>query len=613
MTTIMSWGKMLQDQLRDSLRAFERGSIVNDRCRQVIWGVSPHGVFVGGMTLDHYLASAGGLLADSGRAYVWGDTLVFEARHRWGRHLLLLATRQKADPTAPAVLANLFCAGVRSEDSVTQSMVSAQLVSALLADEDLWSRLPALRYYSRRPLFDEEFNLLGPGYHPQQEILVHGIDIEPSLHVPSTAPGASSIDRLPPTVRHLLQEFCFATEADLANAVALLLTGILANHFVTKPKPLAIIDANQRGVGKSLLLQCFGQLLDDEVPAPIPLVRDEELEKKLGARLREPRSSILFFDNARGVIESMVLEQNALAPMLSIRILGQSANITRPNTFIWAITSNQTSGTSDVVDRFLPIRMEYEGHTLKRRFICDPLDYSRVHRRELLGELAGMVERWKQAGMPMGRQMHRCARWAQVIGGILTTAGLDEFLDNVEAAVAAMDESLQNLAALAEHVVIKNLHDYYSHASEAADKNKGQLPRDWTKLFLDAGVYRSKLVEMNTKGQSTWVGTFLSGKIDRAVTISIAAGSAKATLRKIAVRSDQKRYYFEIEDPVGNLDVAAADRAALASNTAAAEQPSSPTATTATVNGESAPKQTDSPDIGKEKAGGKEEHNLEWV
>jgi len=48
-------------------------------------------------------------------------------------------------------------------------------------------------------------------------------------------------------------------------------------------------------------------VLDDIAPDPIPFSRDEELEKKLGAHLRDSRSGVLFLDNVRDRIESAVV------------------------------------------------------------------------------------------------------------------------------------------------------------------------------------------------------------------------------------------------------------------------------------------------------------------
>ena len=71
------------DAPRQPARPIRLGPVVGDRTRQIIWGVTPEGAFVDGMTLDGFLAQAGQILADSGRLYKFGNTIVL--RDRRGR------------------------------------------------------------------------------------------------------------------------------------------------------------------------------------------------------------------------------------------------------------------------------------------------------------------------------------------------------------------------------------------------------------------------------------------------------------------------------------------------------------------------------------------------
>src|SRR5262249_2562887 len=213
---------------------------------------------------------------------------------------------------------------------------------------------------------------------------------------------------------------------------------------VEQPKPPALLDGNQPGLGKTLFVSALGLVLDGAEPRRLALVQDTDLEKKLSAVLRAPVSSILFFDNVRTRIDSPLIEANCLSPLLSLRILGGSVLIESPNSYLWMITSNLTSGTVDIISRALPILRRSEGNTRPRAFEGDPAAYATRHRLEILGELAGLVERWKQAGKPLGTARHRCVRWSQILGGILGVAGLDSFfLGNLVEVEATMDHGPQ--------------------------------------------------------------------------------------------------------------------------------------------------------------------------
>ena len=553
MSVSPSRGKVLLDTLQANLGALRRGFALTERERPVIWDVTPHGVFVNGMSLDIFVARASELFRESGRVYRFEDSLVYEYREATNPRLQVLSIRGEAATNADSVLANLFTVGIQGEKGETQGVAGPKLVGALLADETLCQTLPVIRGYARRALFDENFRLCGPGWHPEHGILVHGPDIIPAQLSSVAAAGTSSIDRLPPYLKRLLQDFCWASEADLENALALLFTGLLANHFVTNPKPLGLIDGNQPEVGKTLLCQVFGQILDGMEPERIPLTKDEELEKKVGAKLRDSRSSIFFFDNVRTSLQSAYIEANCSSPVLSARVLGHSRMITRPNIYLWLITCNLTSGSSDSITRGIPVRLRFEGDPVTRTFHQNLLEYVTRHRMDILGELAAMVLLWQNHGRPAARDIwpagrpaprHRWDVWCQTIGGILGANGFFNFLANVTEAKAAMDEGLQTLASLGEYVVSKGQTGFYNPSDN--DPERGKLPREWANVFTAAGLCKDKLADKTARGRDTWVGTFLSGKTDRVVSITVGISTANAVLRRNPTRGDQKRYFFEI-------------------------------------------------------------------
>jgi hypothetical protein len=546
MASQASPGQILAKILFDALHAYQIGSVVGDHARQIIWGVTPQGAFVDGQTLDNFLAKAGQILRDSGRLYRFGNTIAYETDAPGDQRLTTLAVQHRAEPNATPIMANLFGTAYETKQGVVQSLATSKLIGAVLADESLWQHLPEIKYYARRPTFDPDFNLCTPGWNEDSGILVHAPEVVPTFHAPASAPDASAIDRLPPRLRALLGEFAWRSDADLVNALAMALTGLLINHFVDDPHPGGLVDANQPGTGKTLYVQVIGRILDGTEPPRTSLVRDEELEKRLCAQLRRSRTSLFFLDNVRARIESAVLEQNMLSPVLSFRILGRSDTIERPNTALWMITSNLTAGTPDFIRRCVPIRQFVDGDPKARVFTGSPLAYATQHRLEILGELAGMVLRWVELGRSTGPQKHRCEVWAATIGGILAANGLGEFfLANADEAEQAMDQGLLDLATLAEHVVAKGPVDLRGSAGDDLGA-KGRTASEWAPVFTETQVLRDKLVDGTTKGRATAIGLFLSGKVNRRVRIETADGPRAATLRRRDGTSNQKFHYFEI-------------------------------------------------------------------
>ena len=546
-------GKALAAKLLGALAEIGLSPTLLDYSRPVIWGVTADGRLIGDLTMDRFLAEAGQVLLDSGRVFRHGNSICLEAGGAGERRLVALATDQMAEPGAGSQMANLVVIGLDgAEGRASQSLMPTKLVGALLASEPLWEVLPVIRHYGRRPAFDRDFAFRGPGWHPAAGILIHGPSVAPTMHEPTGDADSVALDRLPPRLGGLLREFSWRSDADLVNAVGLLLTGLLVNHFIDEPHPVAIVDANQPGVGKTLLLQAIGRVLDGSEPPRIPLNRDEELEKRLCGEVRDGSRSLLLLDNVRIRIESALLEQNVLSPELSFRVLGQSQVIRRPNAYLWAITSNGASGTSDMVRRGMPIRLQHDGDPKARAFRGRPLDFAGRHRLEILGELAGMVIRWLQRGKPAGRQRHRCDHWAATIGGILDACGLGGwFLANSEEAESEMDEGLQDLAALAEYAAADG-HGLAFRTGEAGER-AGRTAKDWVAAFAATQVLRDQLTYGTDRSKATLVGKFLAARLDRAVPIESADGPCTATLRCPGTgRSRQKTYYFEIVgEPAG--------------------------------------------------------------
>lgn len=450
-------GDEVEAQFRAALRQLTHAPLAGARGLPVLTGLHPKAMFT--EPPDNVILKALGHLVASGRAYAHGKDVVYdtEALDGRGQALLHLRIGGQVEPAAESRLANVFtCAAGDALFTPPRWFVNVLLTSDLLN-----GRLPRIRTYANRPVFDADYNLCTPGWHPASGVLVHGPRVEPVLSGPVDR-DAPALDRLPPHLRTLFSGFCFRSDADLANAVSMFITGFLGNHFVDRPKGVFLVDGNQPGLGKTLLVRCAGVVLDGTDPQFVTFMSDDvELEKKICAQLRGRWQSLVFVDNAKAVggavISSQVIEANSVAAEVSLRVLGKSEMHTRPNDLLWVVTMNDTRLSPDLTSRGVPVRLAHEGSPEGRTFAGpQPLDYAREHRLEILGELAGMVVRWNQAGRRAGERSHRSHEWAAVVGGIVNAAGLPEFLENAGEAAAAFNVQLDELAALAESVVAHN-------------------------------------------------------------------------------------------------------------------------------------------------------------
>jgi hypothetical protein len=547
-----SRGASLANRLNLGLREAACALPPGARRLPVLWGLTPRFQFT--VPQESVLANLGQILLDSRRVYRYGNSVVLEMEEDGEHTLRPLAIDHNTEKPTASLLSNLLVCetpSANAEAPLTQFPVLPRLAELILNHEPTLQRLPRIKLYATRPVFDQNFAFCGPGWHADAQYLVHGPEVEP--HVPDSAPTAGDVwDRLPPRLRELLHDFCFRSTADVVNAIGALLTGLLVYHFLRSGKPVIILDGNQSGVGKTLLARVLGVILDGKDPEAIHFTtNDEELAKRICSGLQDNPSSVLLIDNAKvrqgGDVNSPVLEANSTAPLISLRILGKSANYRRPNDLIWFITMNLTKASPDLVRRGLPVRFHHEGDPGERDFQDrDPIKFAERYRTEILGELAGMVVFWNQRGRPRGTKRHSLAEWAALIGGVLEANGLPEFLDNLAEAASEFNTELDMLAALAE-VAMSEFRGEFVHLGETQpDRDFGCHAGNWEPLFRRANVLTDELVSGSARAKATRIGRFLGQHRDREVPIEQSGLAGTARLRLVEARSRQRRYYFEI-------------------------------------------------------------------
>lgn len=302
-------------------------------------------------------------------------------------------------------------------------------------------RLPEIKLFTRNPVFSTDWRLVAPGFDTGSGIYYAG-------QVVAGMSASPHLDRL-------LREFCFKTPADRTNYIGVLLTTVLIPHFIGA-KPAALFNGNQPGLGKSILAQIISILRDGhptETASYNP--NDEEFEKRLGAIVRRGVTTIII-DNAKGQgrkarIESACLERSITDAVVSFRLLGKSQEIRAENSHIFCITANTTDVGPDLVSRSVVINLWYEGNPKRRTFeVKDPEAYAQQYRFEILGELIGMIERWRAGGAPRSIVNTRFNKrdWGGIVGGILEFNGEPDFLANAEEAAAELDDTRRDFSEL---------------------------------------------------------------------------------------------------------------------------------------------------------------------
>ncbi|MBI3465599.1 MAG: hypothetical protein HY000_21480, partial [Planctomycetes bacterium] len=339
-------------------------------------------------------------------------------------------------------------------------------------------------------LYTDDWRLVVPGYDPQSGTYYAGPTVE-------ARNGTEHLD-------NLLQDFCFKSVADRTNYIGALLTTLLVPRFIGS-KPAVLFNGNQPELGKTILAQIIAILRDGRpVETATYNPNDEEFEKRLGAIVRRGTTTIII-DNAKGRgrnprIESACLERSITDPILSYRLLGFSQDIRAENSHIFCITVNSSDVNRDLLTRSVVVNLYYEGNPERRAFaIADPEGYAQEHRRELLGELIGMVERWKAARMPLANVESRFNKrgWGKIVGGILDVGGEPDFLANAAEAATQLDDARREFAELVTLLA--------HHAGRTWTAGK------LTELAGKHGLLKSELGEGSIHSQATRMGV-LAGR-----------------------------------------------------------------------------------------------------
>lgn len=394
------------------------------------------------------------------------------------------------------------------------------------------SRLPVVTLFTRNPVYSDDWTLVAPGYHQESGIYYAGVEVMPR-------DSTELLDRL-------LTGFCFKTPGDRTNYLAMLLTMLLAPRFIGS-KPAVLLNGNQPGLGKSILAQIISILRDGRTTSTATYnPNDEEFEKRLGATVRRGDTTIIV-DNAktRGRnprIESACLERSITDPILSFRLLGGSQEIRAENSHIFCITANAPDVSRDLITRSCVINLHHEGDPKRRSFaIDDPEGFALEHRVELLGELCGMVERWKASGMPNAPVHSRFNKrgWGTIIGGILEANGEPDFLLNADEAADVLDETRRDFGEL---------------MGVLADHNQGVwTAAELVELCKCHGLLIADLGEGSPRSLSTKMGTIAG----RYVGESFELDSGRyATFHKQVGRKGMQ-YRVSLEDLLPNLSVIA--------------------------------------------------------
>jgi len=364
--------------------------------------------------LGEKLALAGDLFRRPG--YGNGLVLVLPTGHQ-------VMIRSAAD-LAP-VIADRVALLVYLNGNVKGSKLSASHLNAMLKSKAFLNHFLIIDHVTIIPRYLPDFSLTVPGFNDGGEGYRY-LYLGPSPFV------LDSLDH----IRAFLDIMAFASEADRTNTVAAALTVLLRDHW-PGAKAVLLVTATKSHAGKDTVI-LFASGLARQCSISYQSTNWALERAFVGVLNHDPDAAVVVIENARldkrdRQIASAFIERFATDPEPFLFSTGTGPAFRRRNDILLAISTNFGTVSEDLLNRSLPIHLNPVGNVADRQSpIGNPkYEYLPHYQHEIAAELRGMIERWKEAGMPLDRQVrHPFTEWAQVIGGILMVSGFDGFLDN---------------------------------------------------------------------------------------------------------------------------------------------------------------------------------------
>jgi hypothetical protein len=248
-------------------------------------------------------------------------------------------------------------------------------------------------------------------------------------------PSETQIQAAKDALLGILENFPFVSESDRANALALFFT-VLCRPLIAGLVPTFMIQAPAAGTGKTLLANTLLSAAMGAKPEASTLPDSEaEIGKVMLAKLMEG-SEYVFFDNLEGRLKSGTLCGIITSGLYEGRLLGLNKMVKTPVIAPLIFTGNNPVVTGDMPRRIVPIRLDagLEDPTVREGFRYPNLEkHLGGNRSRYICAGLTLAKAWVAQGWKPGKyRMASFNDWATTVGGILDTAGISGFLENLK-------------------------------------------------------------------------------------------------------------------------------------------------------------------------------------
>lgn len=246
--------------------------------------------------------------------------------------------------------------------------------------------------------------------------------------------------------------FCYRDTASRANAYALMLTPML-RMVLADSVPIAVISAPQQGTGKSWLAAVVALIATGAEAAMASEAEDEAEWRKLLTSVLLRGDELLIIDNLARPLRSAQLAKFVTCPAWTDRILGGNVTVNLPQRMTVVVTGNNVALGGDLGRRCFLIELDPRGPRpwLDRSYDHpDLLDWVAANRARLLGATFVLIRAWAAAGGTPAKvpRLGSFGAWCETVGSILSHAGIEGFLGNLEAVYETLDADAEQWETL---------------------------------------------------------------------------------------------------------------------------------------------------------------------
>lgn len=398
---------------------------------------------------------------------------------------------------------------VRSTDKSEQQVGAKapnENLEFVFNDATFRDSLPALSRVVTTPFFASDGTLVStPGYHAGAEVY-----LSPNgLQVTGVSPHPAA-DEANAAARYIVEEvladfplgglsraeimeqaFTGTGVPAVANVLAMILLPFVRD-MIRGATPLHLVNKPAPGTGAGYLVACSTIIPTGfEAPAMTMPPGKDELAKTLFAALIAGGTH-LFFDNVNHEMDSAELASVATAPEegYEARVLGKSQKVTVKIKQVLIIAANTLSMSEELLRRGILIDMDAR---MPHPDLRDPEKFRhrdirgwcRDNRAELVRCCLTIIQHWVAEGQEPGKYtLASFENWAEIMGGILDTAGVRGFMGNAAALkddlangeADAMGEVFQAIAeAFHSHTKLGNDPRLYIGTKDLAETRKGKI------------------------------------------------------------------------------------------------------------------------------------------